>query len=205
MPTSSRVIPLGFVRATLIDNQGAPLVNKRVTILEEGTNTLTKAYALIDSISPIDPNLLTTNAKGVVEVWIPMGRTVSMYVYGVNSKQVLGSVRNVRAGEYTDAYDDNGAPNTLTTRDATVLDNSLVFVASGDVVYTIPAGLGAQGFNCVSLWLGDTGSITVEGATGVLINGTDAGSQALGTVYNSMVVQRIGTDSYAVLGGSAPG
>lgn len=197
----SRLVPLGQLKATLKDSNGALLPNRLVVLVESGTSTRLKAYGKADALAPLDPQQLRTDANGQLDVWVPMNKLYTVQVFGVNS-QILGQAANLRPQEFTDSFDDSGASRTLTSRAAEVLDNQLIFTADGDCTYTINAGVGAAGFNGCSIWLIDTGTLTVQAGSGVSINGTLAGSSALGTVYECVVIQRIGVDSYAVVGGA---
>lgn len=92
-----------------------------------------------------------------------------------------------------------GNPASISTRNLAVADNDETYTASASCTLTIPSGIGASGFNATSIWLTNTGTITVQGGAGVSVNGTVAGSKAMSTVGSAIVVQRVGTDSYYVV------
>lgn len=202
----TRVTTLGAMRVTMISKLGATLGGQRVTITEDGTSAEAKVFAMATSSTPIRPIDLVTDAYGTITVYAPLGRSYSFAVYAPNSRELLGTQPGVKPGNFVDSFEDTGAPvPTAASRDLTVLDNNLVLTCPGSVTLTIQPGAGAAGFNGVSIWLTNTGTVTLQGGTGVSINGTLAGAASLGTVHSSMAVQRTGVDSYSVLGGTLAG
>lgn len=202
----TRATPLGAMRVTMISKLGAALGTQRVTIVEEGTSTDAKVFALATATTPIRPADIVTDNYGALTVYAPLGRTYTFSVYAPNSRELLGTQSGVKPGNFVDSFEDTGAPvPAASSRDLTVLDNNQVLTCPGSVTLTIQAGAGAAGFNGASLWLTDTGTITLQGGAGVSINGTVAGSATLGTVHGSMAIQRTGVDSYSVLGGTLAG
>lgn len=97
---------------------------------------------------------------------------------------------------------DQGGPTALaSSRDAANTDNGKALTCAASRTFTILTGVGTAGFNGASLWLTAAGTVTVVGGAGVTINGTVAGSVALSTVHQALIIQRVGTDVYSVIGG----
>lgn len=202
----TRVTTLGAMRVTMISKLGATLGGQRVTITEDGTSAEAKVFAMATSSTPIRPIDLVTDAYGTITVYAPLGRSYSFAVYAPNSRELLGTQPGVKPGNFVDSFEGTGQPLPAnSSRDLTVLDNDQVLTANGNVTYTIQPGAGAAGLNIVSLWLIDTGTITLQAGAGVSLNGTVAGAFNLGTVHTAMAVQRTGVDSYSVVGGTLAG
>lgn len=92
----------------------------------------------------------------------------------------------------------DGAPEPLGGSRALLSgDNQGVFTQAGSATVTITTL--PTVFNGCSIWLTAAGTITVQGTAGVLINGVDGGSATLSTVNRSILIQKVGTNSYNVL------
>lgn len=90
-------------------------------------------------------------------------------------------------------------PIAISTRSLTSSDTDSTFTSAGTATITIPAGIGASGFNNAVIWLTASGLLTVVGDGATTVNGALGGSVVVNSVGGMVAIQRIGTDTYYVV------